>query len=261
MFDFHKNKKRYFEIQYKTAINSIIPFLSETSFENKKVLEVGCGEAGILKAFAEKKAECLGVELNNNRVILAKEFLKSEKFCHKIRFISDDIYNQFSSSEYKDFFDIIILKDVIEHIPNQQQLLILLEKIIKPSGKIFIAFPDWFSPFAGHQQMVRNKFFSRLPFYHLLPRPIYKSILKLAGQKPHIINELLEIKTSGISMRKFEIFAKKSNLKTWRKKTYFVPPIYKFKFGLHERESPVFFSSIPFVKEFFGLSCYYILTK
>ncbi len=261
MFDFHKDKKRYFDIQYQTAVNSIIPFLDETSFKDKKVLEIGCGEAGILKAFAEKDAECLGIELNSDRIVSAENFLKSENFRHRIRFISNDIYNLFSSENQKNLFDIIILKDVIEHIPNQQKLLILLHKIIKSSGKIFIAFPGWFSPFAGHQQMVRNKIFSRIPFYHLLPVPIYKKILEVTKQPKDVIEELLQIKKTGISMKNFENYTDFANLNIHKKTIYLIPPIYKYKFGLTTMKSPAFLKSIPIINEFFGLSCYYILTK
>jgi SAM-dependent methyltransferase len=261
MFDFHRDKKRYFDIQYLTATKSIIPFLNETSFKDKKVLEIGCGEAGILKAFAEIGADCLGVELNNNRIELANKFLASNDFTHKIKFISDDIYHQFSEKESSSSFDFIILKDVLEHIPNQQKLLNLLKKIIKPSGKIFIAFPGWFSPFAGHQQMVRNKFFSHLPYYHLLPFNIYKRILEYSKQPKIVTEELLEIKNTGISISKFEKFVQKSNLKIINKTIYFIPPIYEYKFGLQKKKLCYFLNNVPFVNEIFGLSCYYVLTE
>ena len=74
-FEFHKNKVRYFEIQHLTTKEYIIPFLSG-NMELKpdmKVLEIGCGEAGVLKAFLERGAQCLGIELSESRVRIAAE--------------------------------------------------------------------------------------------------------------------------------------------------------------------------------------------
>ena len=56
MFEFHKNKPKYFLHQYQTAKDYIVPFVERdmTLGADTRVLEIGCAEAGVLKAFVEK---------------------------------------------------------------------------------------------------------------------------------------------------------------------------------------------------------------
>ena len=74
MYDFHGNKSRYFEIQQWVTENYIIPFLQIPQNQKLHVLEVGCGEAGVLKAFIEAGHTGVGIELSNTRVEMASAF-------------------------------------------------------------------------------------------------------------------------------------------------------------------------------------------
>ena len=49
MFEFHKNKPKYFQHQYLTARDYIVPFVEEDLVLNDqtRVLEIGCAEAGV----------------------------------------------------------------------------------------------------------------------------------------------------------------------------------------------------------------------
>ena len=60
MFDFHTDKKRYFEIQEENAEEYVIPFIEQKFALQKgsRVLEIGCGEGGVLSAFI--KRACAG---------------------------------------------------------------------------------------------------------------------------------------------------------------------------------------------------------
>ena len=94
-FEFHKNKSRYFEIQYLTTKEYIIPFIEKhlTIKKDMKVLEIGCGEAGVLKAFLERGAQCMGIELSEKRVALAANFMKDAVDNGSLELISRDIYD------------------------------------------------------------------------------------------------------------------------------------------------------------------------
>jgi 2-polyprenyl-3-methyl-5-hydroxy-6-metoxy-1,4-benzoquinol methylase len=74
-------------------------------------------------------------------------------------------------------FDVIFLRDVIEHIHNQERFIGFIKRFLKDDGVIFFAFPPWRMPFGGHQQIIPNRFLSMLPFYHILPKYLYKWIL------------------------------------------------------------------------------------
>ena len=55
--------------------------------------------------------------------------------------------------------------------------LTTLKILLKDKGQIFFGFPPWYMPFGGHQQVAHKKWTSKLPYYHILPMPIYKAIL------------------------------------------------------------------------------------
>lgn len=259
MFEFHTDKKRYFEIQLENAEEYVIPFI-ETKFPiqpGNRILEIGCGEGGVLSAFIKKGCIGVGVELHESRLQLAKELLKNEIEEKKITFIANDIY-KVTEQELGGKFDVIIMKDVIEHIHDQKKLLERLHDLLLPQGVIFFGFPPWQMPFGGHQQMVTNKFFSKLPYYHLLPRKMYAWILKKINQPAE---DLLEIKDTGISIERFEKMVKQTNFYVIHKIHYLINPIYKYKFGWKARKQLPVLKSIPYIRDYFTTCVYYLITQ
>jgi len=142
MFEFHQDKRTYFQHQYENAVKYVVPFIKQTvgNFEGKNVLEIGCAEGGVLKAFVDEGAIGTGVELVKERHELASEFLKSYIENHCIRLIQKNIYDTDFVEAYKNHFDIIVLKDVIEHIFDQRKLLREMQQYLKPNGVIFFRF-------------------------------------------------------------------------------------------------------------------------
>lgn len=263
MFDFHKDKNTYFNYQYRTSKEYIIPFLQK-AFELKpefKVLEIGCAEAGVLKAFTELGNECVGIELSPSRVALASKFMATEVAEKKVRFIVKDIYDINIEEDIGYTFDLIILKDVIEHIPNQELFLNRLKNFLSPEGKIFFGFPPWQMPFGGHQQICRNKFLSVLPYFHLFPKPIYKSILKLFNEPDTTISGLFKIKDTGISIERFERIIKDENYKLIQKQFFLINPIYTFKFNLKVKKQFSVIAAIPVLRNFLTTCAYYVISR
>lgn len=263
MFEFHKSKSTYFTYQYRTAKEYIIPFL-KGSYEFKpdlKVLEIGCAEAGVLKAFTEQNYDCVGIELSPGRVKLAEEFMAEEVKNGQIRFIVKDIYDIDIEKDIGHQFDLVILKDVIEHIPNQEIFINKLKDFLTPTGKIFFGFPPWQMPFGGHQQVCKSKFLGVLPYFHLLPYGAYKAMLKLFGETDQKIANLVDIKDTGISIERLERILKKENLKILKKQFFLLNPIYKYKFNLKTRMQLPLISAIPVLRNFLTTCAYYIIEK
>ncbi|MCB0661256.1 MAG: class I SAM-dependent methyltransferase [Saprospiraceae bacterium] len=261
MYEFHKDKKRYFDFQYRTARDYILPFIAEffPSDKTLRVLEVGCAEAGVLKAFVEQGHQCTGIELSESRTTLARQFQAEAVASGELRFLNKNIYDIDGKKDLEYLFDLIILKDVIEHIPDQQRVLGKLKEFLAEDGKMFFGFPPWQMPFGGHQQICENKLLKALPWYHLLPRGLYHSILKAAGEKPSRIEELLEIKDTGISIGQFEKYCRANDLSIFKSKYFFTNPIYHFKFGLPVIAFPNFLGKIPFIRNFYITASYYVV--
>ena len=263
MFDFHKQIKQYFEWQHIISRDYILPFIAEQIElnQNSKILEIGCGEAGVLKAFTEKGISSHGIELSQLRVDRAKEFMSEEIEKKLFSIDNSNIYDidPSTNSQYK--YDLIILKDVIEHIPEQAKFMEHLKGFLKPDGLVFFAFPPWLMPFGGHQQICKNKLLSKLPYYHLLPSWLYKGILKLGGENEGIIKELLELQDTGIRIERFENICKAKGYNILKEQHYLFNPIYQYKFGVAPKRQLGLINHIPWVRNFVTTCSYYLVGK
>ena len=175
-FQFHKDKDTYIKYQQENAEKYVIPFIEEI-FPLKKgmhVMEIGCAEGGVLKAFLDRGCIGTGVELSKSRTQRAEIVLEDYIKKGQAKLVNKDIYDVNIETEMPHLFDLIILKDVIEHIHDQDKVLSRLRDFLKPNGHIFFGFPPWQMPFGGHQQIASKKWLSILPYYHLLPMPLYR---------------------------------------------------------------------------------------
>jgi len=256
----HQNKFQYFNEQALTTKKFVIPYLEELIVLSSEtsVLEIGCGEAGNLKPFLDLGCKGTGIDISCSRIDLAKQYYKAYKNKHNLTLICKDIY-QVNPEGKK--YDIIIMRDVIEHIPNQEKFMGFVKEFLKDNGKFFLAFPPWQNPFGGHQQISQNKLLSKLPYVHLFPVSVYKFILKTFGEEEATIKGLLEIKETGISIERFERILKKEKYKILKKTFYLVNPNYETKFGLKPRHQIKFISSMPWIRNFFTTAMYYVITK
>lgn len=254
----HFNRKKYFDEQGITTEKYVIPYIEECFPISKttRVLEIGCGEGGNLMPFVKRGCETVGVDLNKGQIEKAKTFFAQSTPNAKVTLISEDIFKV--GVETVGQFDLIMMRDVIEHIHNQEKFMHFLKLFLKPNGKVFFGFPPWRMPFGGHQQICASKLLSKLPWFHLLNKHIYRFILKSFGEKKHIIEELLEIKETGISINRFQRIIKTEQYQFDKKDLYFINPNYEIKFGLNPRILNKGIASIPYVRDFFT-TCYYCL--
>ena len=260
MLEFHSDIETYFKIQYLTSKDHIIPYLKGKMDMTPplRVLEVGCGEAGVLKAFLELGHHCTGIELEQKRVDTALSFFEKEVEAGQIELIVRNIYDIDPMKDKLKPFDLIILKDVIEHIPDQEKIIPELKKLSKPGGILFFAFPPWYMPFGGHQQIVKSKVLSKLPWIHLLPRFLYKSILKSFGEPESTVKELMELDDTGISIERFDKIASKY-FSIEDMTMFFINPIYQYKFKLKVKKVIAGLKDIPFIRNFYTTAVYFTL--
>lgn len=263
MLEFHSDKPRYFDFTYQTARDYIIPFIASGYLlsPDKKVLEIGSAEAGVLKAFTELGHQCVGIELMPHRVELARKFMAAELERGQVQFISRDIYDIDPDKDLPHKFDVIVLKDVIEHIPGQEKFIPRLNDFLNPGGVIFFGFPPWQMPFGGHQQLCNSKFVGNLPWYHLLPMPIYMGVLKLFREPKNKRDALKEIKQTGISVERLERIMKRSEMRIISRQLWLFNPIYKFKFKLKPRKQARFIAAIGWIRNFYSTAAYYLVSK
>jgi SAM-dependent methyltransferase len=255
----HFDREKYFKEQSYTTEKYVIPFISDLLpiTSDLHIAEIGCGEGGNLKPFLDIGCKVTGMDLAENKIINAYKFFNDHPNKNNLTLIAKDIFKVAPETLLP--FDLIIMRDTLEHIHDQDSFLEHLKGFIKPSGKIFIAFPPWRMPFGGHQQMCENSFLSKLPYFHLLPGIFYVGVLKIFGENETKINGLLEIKETGISTSGFRKILNKRKLRIDKETLYLINPNYEIKFRKTPRKLPRALN-LPFLRDFFTTTYYCIIS-
>jgi len=256
----HTRRDLYFKEQSYTTKRHILPFLLPfiKTGPGFSVLEIGCGEGGNMKPFLDAGCRVTGIDILPEKISNAEYFFKDHPARERLELIAGDIYDAGETMERQ--FDLVYMRDVIEHIHSQETFMNFVKKFLKKDGKIFIAFPPWQNPFGGHQQVCRSKFLSSFPFFHLLPGPLYPAILRLFREPWQVIEGLLEIKETALSIERFKRIIRNEKYNVERELFYLINPHYEVKFGLKPRQQCKFLARIPWIRNFFTSACYYLLS-
>ena len=255
----HTDRERYFHELENTSREFYVNYLSGKKLitPNCHVLEVGCGDGGNLVPFAQMGCAVTGMDIAQCRINDAQTYFS--KISPGATFICKDFLRCQPPSSEKEQYDIILLHDVIEHIPAKADFLRQLKAFLKPTGILFVGFPAWQMPFGGHQQICQNVVCSHMPFIHLLPKCLYKLLLKCMGEKEDIIRELMNIKNTRTSIETFEKLISECRLEVVDRVFWFVNPHYKQKFHLKPRRLWNWMYPVKYVRNFFTTSCWYLL--
>ncbi len=255
----HKEPRLRYEQQYLTAKNYILPWIASYKrlSPDIQVLDIGCGEGGVLRAFGEIGCTGVGIDLNPHAIELARAFTQTEGLHTRVRFQIQNVYDL----DPKEAFDVIIFKDSIEHIPNQAQVLAQVRRYLKPDGLVFLGFPPWLMPFGGHQQVLPSRFWAFLPYYHLLPRVVYRACLRWATRDAAMIAELLQLKTLGLLTHRFESMARQAGYRLVARELWLISPIYRYKFGIRPMKQGKWIAKIPYIRDFISTAAYYLLAS
>ena len=235
--------------------NFLLDFIGDANVAGKRILEIGCAEAGLLKFYQKKGAICSGMELSDvrfNNALLLNE--PNELHLFQANICEPDTYK----SEISDKYNTIVIRDVIEHIEDKNTALTNIFSLLKPGGKLFMSFPPRYCAYAGHQQTVPN-ILGKLPYLHALPNYIYKAYLNLIGCPEKKINYLLSTKQTRVSIRQMRKLVHSIGFNVIKESNWFLRPAYSFRFGLKKKKNP--FSWIPGLDEIFSNGVLYLLER
>ena len=160
MHERHTDRERYFREQAHTTAKHVIPFIDSVMpvSSSLSVLEIGCGEGGNLLPFLEAGcSRIVGIDLSESKIGNARKFYSAIAGGEKVEFIAADIYDSGSAGT----FDLVMMRDVLEHIHDQEKFIGFVKRFLNPGGVLFIAFPPWNNPFGGHQQMCDSRLLSK----------------------------------------------------------------------------------------------------
>lgn len=128
----YENKQ---EGYYGNVRHDLIKFLKPNR-KGLKVLEIGAayGETLAFLKTSEIATEVIGIEL-------FKDQNKSSKYKDLDKFIFGDI-QELDLMEFENYFDVILLADVLEHIIEPLPVLEKARKLLKKEGEIIISIPN-----------------------------------------------------------------------------------------------------------------------
>lgn len=223
--------KYYWNYMYGLAREFIIPYLESkgVAIRGGRIIEIGSAEGGNLNAMGEHgAAELVGTDINEPRLVDARKIAKM--LDQEIVYSSHDIIFQPPAPEWAGHFDLALLRDVIEHLDETETALANIRRVLKPGGYLYVTFPPYYSPFGGHQQTLAS-WSSWIPFFHLLPKPIFEAMI--ASGRPADKVEVRRLRKIRMTTDKFRRAATAAGYSIVDEKFYLIRPVYKMKFGLN----------------------------
>ena len=252
----HSDRRAYFYELARTTRRHIMPYIDRwmPAAPGMGVLELGCGEGGNLLPYARRGCRVTGIDLCAGRTKQARAFFAEAGA--EGRFVCADIteWNGGGSG-----FDLIIMHDVIEHIADKRAAMERARQLLRPGGRVFVAFPSWPMAFGGHQQIARSRLLSHLPFVHLLPPRCYRLLLGACGERQDTVAELMAIRSTRCTIAAFESIARSAGFVVEDVTLWLVNPHYEAKFGLRPRRLPRLLCRLPAVRDVLASSCFFML--
>ncbi|MBU3699556.1 MAG: class I SAM-dependent methyltransferase [Candidatus Kapabacteria bacterium] len=234
--DLHERTKRNIRMQYRLAEHTLIPWLEDLAVlpKHPAVCEIGCAEGGVLAAFVDHGAiNALGTDIQGPLLDIISQPIWSG-LSYDITFTHHDVIYDDVPPSWQHAFDVVLLRDVIEHLDDAGVALKNIARLLKPGGVVVVTFPPYTSPFGGHQQLLGTKLGS-LPFIHLLPWPLFRRVISAGDPVNH--EELERLHSIRCSADKVTSAARRAGLNIVDERYFALRPVFRWKY---QRNIPVF---------------------
>jgi spore maturation protein CgeB len=162
------SRQYYFENRYKQYVKNI-----KTFKQKGRLLDVGCNIGLFLKVSRQEGFDVLGVELNKDCAEYGRK-----------HYDLDIRSNYLDEVAFPDeYFDVITLFDVLEHVPDMHGFIAEVRRILKADGMLVLQLPNLNSVMAGITKSNWNWLTPPDHLYHFTPYTINK-FLYLKGFSP-----------------------------------------------------------------------------
>jgi ubiquinone/menaquinone biosynthesis C-methylase UbiE len=108
-----------------------------------RVLEIGCG-LGHLLGWLTDRYQVVGTDINHWALVQARQNVPSGQFLE----MSAEDLRPFSPGT----FQIVIAKHVVEHLPNPEQAIAEMSRVLAPGGLLLLATPNLDSPMRARKK-------------------------------------------------------------------------------------------------------------
>jgi SAM-dependent methyltransferase len=252
------NDRYYFGYQYGLGTQYIVPYLrsQKVPLAGKRICEIGCGEGGVLAALADEGATyALGIDIRQEALDRADKFFPALGINSEFKI--HDVTNQQTPPEWRESFDFVTLRDVMEHLDDTLGSLRHVMDFLRPGGYLYVVFPPYYSPFGGHQHALAN-LLGKLPFIQFFGDKIFNRLIK-SGRSIDI-EEVTRLRSIRLTIDKFRAAVTAAGLEMIDEELFFLRPVFKLKFGIDPLKVN-FLKRIPFLREVAALEASYLLRK
>jgi SAM-dependent methyltransferase len=251
----------YWEYQRDLCQRDIVPFLRARGALDgvEAILEVGCAEAGCLTALAkETDAEAVGVELSDGRFEFARAINEATDG-PPLELRQGDITLASTLEGLEGRFDLVLLRDVIEHIehPDLPAALDNCARTLKPGGHMMVTFPPYYSPFGAHQQVLSRRPL-QLPWIQL--SPAFLPLVERFETRDGNVREMKSLARCSLTLRRFERAVRESPLDIVAEEHFLLRPAFRDRYGLPVvRSGPL--GRVPLVRELVSTASWFLMRK
>jgi len=257
--DINSYDRYYFGYQYGLGSEYIAPYLKSKGVQlsGARICEIGCGESGVLAALAEEgAAEVIGIDIREVAIESSEKIFGALGI--KGEFAIHNITAQAPPEKWQQHFDVVLLRDVIEHLEQTELSLRHVMDFMKPGGWLYVVFPPYYSPFGAHQHLLDNTM-AKLPYIQLLPNMMFTKAYKNARLQIDV-DEVSSLRKIRLTIRKMRRAIKNALLELIDEQLYFLRPVFKLKFGLPPVKANLL-KHIPGLRELVALEASYLLRK
>lgn len=171
------DEKAFFEGAVRHSRDNILkPLENIILLRGLKILDIGCGYGGAIECL-KKENQIIGIELNKNRAGFARNHFKDAK---TVQILNTDV---FKCNFKNNYYDLIIVSDVFEHISDPSKLIELINNSLKIGGYCYVSFTPYNSIWGNHTEL-----YIPIPYVHkvLSSRLTTKIIIKLGDYNNEI---------------------------------------------------------------------------
>ncbi len=236
--DFPDWSSYYREYQIRLTRDHLLPLLRRWGLwsGNPRVLDVGCGDGGAALALDAAGGRVDGLEIETRRLAEAQEEVRRRGVAVRLAF--GDITDPATLDSFAGPYDLILFRDVLEHIPDKETALRQARARLAEGGSIVVVFPPYLSAYGGHQQILHPRRFAglplaRLPWTHCLPVPLFRFLASCPdGREDPQWAEIRTIAATRLTMAEIARLARDLDLEPVCRKNYLLRPSFRLRYGL-----------------------------
>ena len=121
---------------HQRRLNCTLELLKDMpKFENSKLLDLGCGQGHFTDVIKKTYTnyEVFGLDYSISAIDFANSNFKNIDFV---------VANAYSPPYPNEYFDVVVLNNIWEHVPDPLNLLKSISRVLKPNGNLIISTPS-----------------------------------------------------------------------------------------------------------------------